>query len=423
LKESVLTTSIPNGIYKNLMFPEIIKNTSTYERYLSEINRLMDYDPSPDSQEGKRLELLVHLVSKFEKEKYPRPETNPIDAILFRMEQAGLRQADLVPFIGSRSKVSEVLAGKRPLTLSMIQALHAGLGIPANILIQPIVPEVTKTEKLDWKRFPIKEMCKRGWINEKYEVAKLDIEKCVSKFFGPLSSLDQLFALNKTSNVRSGREMNRYALAAWSVRVVRNALENPPTKPWVNNNVTLDFMRQVAKLSVLPNGPVLAQELLKDNGISLVIEASLPQTYLDGSAIMMFEQHPIVGMTLRYDRIDNFWFTLMHELAHISLHYGKGVNQFIDDLDVKRQEDPRETEADDRATEALIPKAVWAKSPARVAPSKNTILRFARQIDVHPAIVAGRVRREKNSYHLFNDLIGHGRIKYLFGFTGEGEDE
>src|SRR5205085_3497315 len=80
------------------------------------------------------------------------------------MEQQDLQQKDLIPFLGSKSKVSEVLAGKRPLTLSMIRALHRGLGIPAESLLRDALSRDLETQPLDWTKFPLREMAARGWI-------------------------------------------------------------------------------------------------------------------------------------------------------------------------------------------------------------------------------------------------------------------
>ena len=311
------------------------------------------------------------------------------------MEQDGLKQADLVPFIGSRGKVSEVLSGKRSLSLPMIQALHNGLGIPAKSLIQTQPPQENAEGVSDWNRFPVKEMCSRKWVSESYANAKKATEQVITRFFEPIGGMTRASALYKQSDsfVRAGRTMNRYALAAWTARVMTVALSRPPEVKWRKNSITLENMQKLARLSVRPDGPVEAQRQLKDYGISLVIEPSLPQTYLDGAAIMIIEDHPIIGLSLRHDRIDNFWFTLMHECAHISLHFGQGINQFFDDLDLKKADDPKEIEADERASETLIPSQKWATSPARVYPTKSNILKFAREIDVHPAIVAGRIRK------------------------------
>ena len=109
---------------------KILKTGEQYEEALAMVEDLLDSDPEPGTEEADKLELLTLLISNYEKEKFPMELPNPIEAIKFRMEQQQLSQRDLIPYIGSRSKVSEVLAGKRPLTLKMIRALNEGLGIP-----------------------------------------------------------------------------------------------------------------------------------------------------------------------------------------------------------------------------------------------------------------------------------------------------
>src|SRR5437763_6688795 len=113
-----------------------IKDQESYELALAEISNLMDSDPQPGTPDADRLELLILLVQDYETKNFPIEIPDPIEAIRFRMEQQNLSQRDLVPYIGSRSKVSEVLSGKRPLSLSMIRALHTKLGIPAKVILQ-----------------------------------------------------------------------------------------------------------------------------------------------------------------------------------------------------------------------------------------------------------------------------------------------
>jgi HTH-type transcriptional regulator/antitoxin HigA len=116
------------------MKAKVIKTKQEYEAALGRIEKLMDKAQRPE--EVDELELLALLVEAYEDEHHTIGLPSPVDAIRFRMEQAGLRQRDLVSFIGSRSKVSEVLSGARPLSLRMIRALHEGLGIPSDVLLQ-----------------------------------------------------------------------------------------------------------------------------------------------------------------------------------------------------------------------------------------------------------------------------------------------
>jgi len=112
-----------------------IKNEADYQAVLEEIDRL--FDAAPDTPEGDRLEVLTTLVEAYEEKHYNIPMPDPIEAILYHMESRGLARRDLEPYIGSRARVSEVLNRKRPLTMEMIRNLNKGLGIQAEVLIQP----------------------------------------------------------------------------------------------------------------------------------------------------------------------------------------------------------------------------------------------------------------------------------------------
>lgn len=119
----------------------IIKTKQRYRRYLKEVDRLVPLDPDPETPEGARLELLAKLVEDYEKERFKFRKPDPVEAILFRMEEQGLRQKDIADIVGGKNRASEVLSRKRPLTLAMIRALHEKLGIPSELLIRQPVAE------------------------------------------------------------------------------------------------------------------------------------------------------------------------------------------------------------------------------------------------------------------------------------------
>ena len=114
---------------------KLIKTEEDYKEALKLADEL--FDAKPDTPEGDKLELIVTLIEIYEKEHFPIDNPTPIEAIKFRMDQMGLLPKDLVPFIGSKSKVSEILSGKRTLSLNMIRQLASGLNIPVEVLIQP----------------------------------------------------------------------------------------------------------------------------------------------------------------------------------------------------------------------------------------------------------------------------------------------
>ena len=112
-----------------------IKTEDDYDAIIHEIETL--FDAAPNTPEGDRLELLTILVDAYESQHDPIAPPDPIAAITYHLESRGLTRHDLEPYLGSRARVSEILNRRRPLTLEMIRKLHSGLGIPADVLIQP----------------------------------------------------------------------------------------------------------------------------------------------------------------------------------------------------------------------------------------------------------------------------------------------
>ena len=122
---------------------------------------------------------------------------------------------------------------------------------------------------------------------------------------------------------------------------------------------------------------------------------------------------PVIGLTLRYDRIDNFWWVLIHELAHVAKHLLENDETFIDDLKLDST-DAKESEADDFAYECLIPADVWESSGIMGNPSPMAVIALAQEVGLHPAIVAGRARHESGNYRLLSQFVGSGEVRHLF---------
>jgi HTH-type transcriptional regulator/antitoxin HigA len=383
-----------------------IKSEADHAAVIAEIEKLIDADPAPNTPEADRLELLTLVANAYEAKAFPTNIPDAVEAIKFRMEQQDLAPRDLVPYIGSRSKVSELLSRKRPLTLSMVRALHEQLHIPAKALIQQAELFEPAKEETDWSRFPARHMISRGWIDESVEA--------VQQFFARIPGGAQADLLwRRSEHIRSARKMDAYALKAWTARIIIEAKESKAPR-FKKSSVTPEFMSKVAQLSRLAEGPAMARDFLYAHGIPLIIEPHLPHTYLDGAAILLMRDRPIIGMTLRHDRLDNFWFTLLHELAHVALHFDSNEGQFIDDLDVEAKNDPKEREADKLAGEILVPSKAWKESPASRQRSADAAIHLAKQLDIHPAIVAGRMRHHWKAYRLLNNLVGHKEVRRFF---------
>lgn len=397
------------------MEPRVINNKGQHETALNEIDGLIALDPEPGTPEGDRLELLALLIDTYENEHFKFRRPGPIEAIKFRMEEQGLQQRALVPYIGSKSKVSEILSGKRPLTLAMVRALSAGLGISADVLIQDPIVDQAESFNIEWEKFPIKEMIKRKWVDATLDDLKDHAYDLLVNYFAPLRDGQSIPILTRrTFHQRSGKEMDRYALMAWTARIISRAKSECCSSKYIPGTVDDEFIREVGKLSWSNQGPVLAKEFLSKRGIALVIEPHLPKTRLDGASMLTSDGMPVIGLTIRYDRIDSFWFTLIHELVHVSRHLKSSDDTFIDDLEVEAEDDPREREADTVAKECLIPKSKWSRSPAFRQRTPETIKELANDLSIHPAIIAGRIRFEKRNYKILNQMVGHGEVRKLF---------
>lgn len=394
------------------MKPFLIKNEEQYEEALAYVSKLMDAEPGSD--EEAELELWGTLVELYEKTAHPIPLPDPIEAIRFRMEQAGLKQKNLVPYLGSRSKVSEVLSGKRSLSLPMMRRLHKGLGIPAAVLLGEPGGELPGADAgIEWERFPVVEMRKRGWIMFKgsHQATRDHAEDLMRAFVAPFGE-DVALPMCARQHVRDGKQMDAYALCAWKIRVMHLAQEQdlPPYEP---GTVTRDFVREVARLSYFNEGVALAREYLAKSGIHLVTERHLPRTYLDGAALVMPNDRPLIALTLRYDRLDNFWFTLAHELAHVSLHLEGEAEAFFDDLEAGGSS-PMERDADRLATEALIPSAAWKTAHLSPSSTPAQIQAFADELRLSPSIPAGRIRYEAGNHRVLWQLVGNHKVRCVF---------
>jgi HTH-type transcriptional regulator / antitoxin HigA len=396
------------------MEAKVIRTEEQYHRYLEEVQSLMALGGALDAKQCDRLELLTVLLEAYENTKFPVEAPDPIDAILFRMEEKGLKRADLVPYFGTSSRVSEVLGRKRPLTVQMIRALSLGLGLSTDTLIGLANTESSERKgDIDWSKFPIREMAKRGWLESLTTKSKTAVEDVVKSFIAEAGLQFGAASFRRTLAGEANSPTTQYALYAWLARVIQKARSKKSTLGVFDKSIlSAVFLRELAQLSWSDRGPLLAVEYLEKHGIAVVIEPHLKGTLLDGAALNDIDGTPIVGITLRHDRLDNFWFTLLHEVAHLWKHVGTD-EAFLDDLDTS-SEDRREAEANRLAKEAFIPRMLWKRSDAFIAPSKESIDKLSRELKIHPSIIAGRLRRETGNYRVFGDLIGLNQVRSMF---------
>lgn len=258
-----------------------------------------------------------------------------------------------------------------------------------------------------WGQLPYKEMIKRKW----FDVPRggNPVEK-VKEFFLQSAGPQFATALHR-KKMRSRNVPNEYALLAWQARILQRARDKFEEGKLGRFELNDRWLPELVRLTRRKDGPKRARDLLADKGIVLVVERHLPGSYLDGAAMLADCGTPVVGLTLRYDRLDNFWFVLMHELGHIFLHLFDGLRFDFFDEESASDSDTIEVEADKFALDALIPKELWDQCLSRFALSEEAVRIDAERIGIDPSIIAGRIRKERGNYTILNSLVGQGQVR------------
>lgn len=212
------------------------------------------------------------------------------------------------------------------------------------------------------------------------------------------------------TGMRSNDRPENWSLLAWKAQVTRRAEALMDRRLPRYRAVDVSWLVELVRLSARSDGPARARDMLFEHGIVLMFEPQIAGMALDGAAFLV-DETPVIGMTLLRDSIDNFWFTLLHEVAHVVLHHRTGLAAgFFDDL-AGQTIDEFEDEANRFAGNLLIPEEAWARSSARISKVPAPIERFAAQLSIHPAIVFGRIRMERGDYKIFSDRIGRGEVR------------
>jgi len=226
-------------------------------------------------------------------------------------------------------------------------------------------------------------------------------------------------AAKKNDGMRLNAKLDNYALLGWSLQVLHEASEHPPSGRFKSEALTDKFIQTLVSLSVTEDGPRQAREYLGKAGITLLAVPHLPHTYLDGAVFLTEGKRPVIALTLRYDRLDNFWFVLLHELGHLKLGHLSGERSWIaDDLDLASSDSKQEQEADRFASSALLPTDFALDTRVRL--STNEVITYASDHGVHPAIVAGRIQHSRKDFRTFANLVGRGEVRKHFPVAGAG---
>lgn len=332
----------------------------------------------------------------------------------------GMSQKDLGDFLGVAEQQIQRYEADRYRAASLDRLTEVADALGVRIAERGQLVGSSKLDTVDpsvWQAFPLAEMYKRGWFEDfpgTLRQARKAASDLIPSFLQGAHSQFVPMALHRKS-VRSSGQVHEAAIAAWEARVRTLADRNPPEQSFDRDRLTADWVRGLVALSLDDSGPRLAADYLRAAGISLVIERHLPGTLLDGAALASANRHAIVAMTLRHDRLDNFWFTLLHEIGHLKLHIRLGEFSAIFDDNDAPASDQVEQDADHFAQEALIPEANWNLAVSRFTRNEKAVLTDAKRFGVAPAVIAGRVRRDAGDYTLLRTMVGSGEVRRQFG--------
>ena len=317
------------------------------------------------------------------------------------------------------TSLNKVTTGKRPLDAQLALALADVFGVPADRFLElqhrydlararlVARPDPARAHRVHlFGQLPISDMIKRGWIEARDVRDVQAVESELVRFFraGSLDEIEILPHAAKRTNVATEATP---AQLAWLYRAKEIASEMivAPYSP-------LSGRRAVKFMQPLLSAPTEARKvprILAENGIRYVLVESLPGTRIDGACFWLDETSPVIAMTLRFDRIDNFWFVLRHELEHALR--GHGLAAIMLDTDVgpgSESESDRavaeeERLANDAAAEFCVPRKSLDRFIARKDPffAERDLLGFSRTLGVHPGLVAGQLQHHTGKYNLF----------------------
>jgi HTH-type transcriptional regulator / antitoxin HigA len=329
------------------------------------------------------------------------------------MEERGWSQTDLAYVLGVNSAaVNQILSGKRGISPEFAKGLSAALSLPLDTIMQVQArwelerardpdPAVTARGRIQ-AQYPLREMMKRGWI----EGESSEVEHALCRFF-EVETLDKVPHLDHAAK-RSATSDIPPAQLAWLFRVRQIAREMPT--PRYSRERLAEAVEMMKGMRGAPEETRHVPRLLREAGVRFVVVEGLPGSKIDGVCFWLDAASPVIGMSLRFDRIDSFWFVLRHECAHV-LH-GHGRATAIVDAELQdRGSDVNDEEklADADAAEFCIPQDKMKSFYLRKNPifPERDVLAFAKIAGVHPGLVVGQLQRLIGRYDfLRRHLVG-----------------
>ena len=254
---------------------------------------------------------------------------------------------------------------------------------------------------------PIADMIKRGWLNASMADPP-SVEAALIKFFGA-GSIDEIEVLPHAAKKTNFSGPATPSQLAWLYRVRQMALSLP--EPKYSEVALHTAVKKMKELLVSPDAARKVPRIMMECGVRFVIVESLPSAKIDGVCFWI-NNAPVIGMSMRFDRLDNFWFILRHECEHVLRGHGKSAVMLDAEIEGEKagtgdQIPAEERVANEAAAEFCVPRAKLKNFIARKAPmfSERDIRGFAATLEIHPGLIAGQLQHELGRYDLFRNHL------------------
>lgn len=334
--------------------------------------------------------------------------TSPGTFIRSKMEDKGWTQSDLAYAIGTQpASINQILNNKRSISTAMAHSLSAALECDAAEIAQIQAKwEIDNSEAPDpaikarakiLGQYPLREMVRRGWVDPEHGEGTLEEQVC--RFFD-VETIEDVPHLSHSAKKTSYEDVPPQQLA-WLFRVKRIAEEMLP-QPYDNQKL-MNAIEAFEGLRAKPEGVRHVPQLLEKAGVRFVVVEGIANSAIDGVCFWLDQASPVIGMSLRYDRIDNFWFVLRHECAHVLHGHGKQaaiVDCDLGDPTMEANVSEEERVANSEAADFCVPSKKMQSFYLRKNPyfSERDVLAFSKRMGVHPGLVVGQLQRKMNRY-------------------------
>jgi HTH-type transcriptional regulator / antitoxin HigA len=335
----------------------------------------------------------------------PSGPPHPGKMLRMMLDAKAWTQDELSAITGwSRQTIGAIIAGRSSITPSMAIALGVAFeNDPAewlqwNAQYELAIAETDRTlierRARVFSAAPIKDMQKRGWITESMDIGEL--ETSLASFFGGPLDEANLFPVAARRTVELD-ELNA-AERAWCFRARQLARMLPTQEPFSPSRLA-SAERLLRQAAAFPKEARKVHRILSEHGIRFIVIEPLPGVKMDGASFWLDDESPVIAVSVRHDRIDAFWFTLMHEFKHIEHQdaYSFDANLITErdgKITILLTENEAEQKANAAASHALIPTDELTSFVRRIAPLYSTerIIQFAHRMKIHPGIIVGQLQ-------------------------------